>query len=804
MYRPRAPRYTLLTLCLSAALAVAALLSPAGSGQVKETNFNQKISRALAHYDALRLDPSGVELRVRQTGQLTLETSAGAFALALAPNDIRSDDYRAVAVLEGGETRELPRAPSRTFAGSVEGIEGSRARFTIDGDTIEGLIIARGEKFFVEPASHFADDAAPGDFLFYRESDVIGGNTLVCPVETLSAKVNAEAARVSESSANTNAQAAAVPLSPKRQADIATEADFEFYQANGSNEGAADNEILSIMNQVDGVYQAEVGITFKVVFQRVWTTSADPYDATTLDALLRQFQTVWNTAPPAGSESRDLAHLWTGRDLDGLTAGRAFNDGTFNGVPVSGVVCRSQQFSYGVSERQAIAPQKYIVPAHEIGHNFSAHHPEEVQPPHVECAFTIMSGVVQSNTVFSFCQFSRDEITSYANANGSCLATVAADTPSIRFGATDFRVTEGTGSVQITVTRSNGTGVSSVDFQTQDGTASERGDYTTAVGTLTFAAGETTKSFNVFITDDAYGEGPETFQVLLSNQTGATLGTPSTAAVTIISNEALNGPNPVKDPTFNPAFFVRQHYVDFLNREPDAPGLSFWTGQTTACGNPDPLVCRVNVSAAFFLSIEFQETGFFAIRAQRAAFGRRSDNASTRMAYRELIRDQRQIGQGVVVGQAGYEQLLSANKNAYVARLVTRPDFAARFPQTTADTYVDALFASAGVTPTPTERQNAINAYNNANLIAVAEKRTAALRSVAESASVTAAETRAAFVLLQYFGYLRRNPTDAPDTSDAGYQFWLGKLNQFNGNFVAAQMVKAFITSDEYQRRFGL
>jgi hypothetical protein len=65
------------------------------------------------------------------------------------------------------------------------------------------------------------------------------------------------------------------------------------------------------------------------------------------------------------------------------------------------------------------------------------------------------------------------------------------------------------------------------------------------------------------------------------------------------------------------------------------------------------------------------------------------------------------------------------------------------------------------------------------------------------------AELNKAFVLMQYFGYLRRNPNDAPDTNFAGYEFWLNKLNQFNGNFVAAEMVRAFISSAEYRQRFG-
>ncbi len=72
------------------------------------------------------------------------------------------------------------------------------------------------------------------------------------------------------------------------------------------------------------------------------------------------------------------------------------------------------------------------------------------------------------------------------------------------------------------------------------------------------------------------------------------------------------------------AFFVRQHYIDFLNREPDPAGLAYWTNNIAACGTN--ISCRAakreDTSAAFFLSIEFQETGFYALRFYRASFNR--------------------------------------------------------------------------------------------------------------------------------------------------------------------------------------
>ncbi len=75
---------------------------------------------------------------------------------------------------------------------------------------------------------------------------------------------------------------------------------------------------------------------------------------------------------------------------------------------------------------------------------------------------------------------------------------------------------------------------------------------------------------------------------------------------------------------------------------------------------------------------------------------------------------------------------------------------------------------------------------------------------MAENSTLKQQELNRAFVLTEYFGYLRRNPYDPPElTLDyQGYNFWLNKLNEFNGNYVDAEMVKAFITSGEYRGRF--
>src|SRR5205823_8019511 len=116
--------------------------------------------------------------------------------------------------------------------------------------------------------------------------------------------------------------------------------------------------------------------------------------------------------------------------------------------------------------------------------------------------------------------------------------------------------------------------------------------------------------------------------------------------------------------------------------------------------------------------------------------------------------------------------------------------------------FIDALFANAGVVPSTSDRAAVISEFGSASTTTDVAARARVVRRVAENSTFIQQEFNRAFVLMQYFGYLRRDPNDAPDTNFDGYNFWLNKLNQFDGNFVSAEMVKAFITSAEYRRRF--
>ena len=344
-----------------------------------------------------------------------------------------------------------------------------------------------------------------------------------------------------------------------------------------------------------------------------------------------------------------------------------------------------------------------------------------------------------------------------------------------------------------------------------NGAASSRCDYETRIVTVQFAAGETSKTVSVFIVDDAYLEGAETFSVDLNSPSGAVLGSPSTATVTITDNDIANGVNPID----TAGFFVRLHYLDFLNREPDAGGLAFWTNEITSCGTTQQCIDlkRINVSAAFYLSIEFQQTGFLVHRIYKAAYGDATGTSTLGGAHQlavpvirlnEFLPDVQRIGLGVIVLQPGWDQLLESNKQAFCGEFVGRGRFISAFPLTlTPAQFVDALFSNTGVTPSAADRQAAIDEFGGAGTSANLAARGRALRRVAENNLLVQQEFNRAFVLMEFFSYLRRNPNDPQDSDYTGYDFWLTKLNQFNGNYINAEMVKGFINSSEYRQRFG-
>jgi len=275
---------------------------------------------------------------------------------------------------------------------------------------------------------------------------------------------------------------------------------------------------------------------------------------------------------------------------------------------------------------------------------------------------------------------------------------------------------------------------------------------------------------------------------------------------------------PPANPIDDAREFVRWQYKDFLGREPDGPGWDHWTGEITQCsdaafrlpGETEALCVdrkRENTSAAFFMSPEFQNMGYFVLRVYRGSLGRMPFFGGTGTANDEFTRDAATIGQGIVVNNQLAPDVINANKQSFVNAFVTRDDFRAIYDGLNNTQYVDKLFQTTGVTPSAADRQALIDGLNGGTLT-----RARVLFNVVDGTTTGAGGVltfntaygqafynnlfNQAFVQMEYFGYLLRDPD--PD----GYNFWLGKLNFF-GDWVKAEMVKSFIKSPEYRSRFG-
>lgn len=374
--------------------------SSAARSAQEMTRRDEDLSKVFRKHGLIKLDPATVTQQVKSTGQVSLVSADKTYDLMLMPNDMRARNYHAEETGEGGVRRAVEAGPVRTYKGSVVGLEGALARFTIDEKSFEGMILAPAATYFVEPASRYSAAASVDDFVLYNEADLIKSPTISCDV-TLDERV----------------KTAVKELAPRAQAptalrviELATEADAEMVTQFGGV-AQANAEILGVMNQVDGVYQRDLMMTFSITFQHGWTT-ADPYNPTggnDQSVFLGNFRTYWNANFPTTNPQyqRDTAHMWTAKAV-------FFGQGR-SGL---GVVCLNPTFAYGWSSTFPVAPQKYILPAHEIAHNFNAGH-VSTEPG---CANTIMILISDNNTAFRFCQTSIDQITTFVNANSTCLS----------------------------------------------------------------------------------------------------------------------------------------------------------------------------------------------------------------------------------------------------------------------------------------------------------------------------------------------------------------------------------------------
>ena len=271
------------------------------------------------------------------------------------------------------------------------------------------------------------------------------------------------------------------------------------------------------------------------------------------------------------------------------------------------------------------------------------------------------------------------------------------------------------------------------------------------------------------------------------------------ASMTITDDATEPAANPVDDADV----FVRQHYHDFLNREADFFGLQFWKNQITECQQPGATcnaeVRRINVSAAFFLSIEFQETGYLVYRFYKSAYGN-VPGTPVPLRLNEFLPDTQQTGRRCH-WTAGSRAAVGKTTRRVCTRLCFAVEVYHGLPTTlTPAQFVDALFANGAVTP-----QRRIETMLSTSLGSRNTADTAARSSLAPRCgelSLEAGNKQSVCV-----DAMRLPPSQSNDPPEAGLNFdgqlWLGKLTQFNGSFIDAEMVKAFLVAGEYRQRFG-
>jgi subtilisin family serine protease len=264
------------------------------------------------------------------------------------------------------------------------------------------------------------------------------------------------------------------------------------------------------------------------------------------------------------------------------------------------------------------------------------------------------------------------------------------------------------------------------------------------------------------------------------NERALSLGSNSADATFVAATTATVSANPVDVSEY----FVRQHYLDFLGREPDESGFNFWSDQILDCAADAACIerKRINVSAAYFLSIEFQQIGGLVDGLYRVSFDRRP-------FFAEFMPDTAGVSNGIVVGETDWPARLEANKHAFIEAWMQRAAFRAGYDGLGNSEFVDGLISHAA--GFDGDRNALVSGLNQDTV-----SRAAVLRQVVENDGFARAKLNRMFVMMEYFGYLRRDP------DDAGYRFWLDKLNGFGGNFEQAEMVKAFIVSSEYRARF--
>jgi hypothetical protein len=325
-----------------------------------------------------------------------LPTEDGVLELALFPHSVREPGYQLFVVGEDGVQRAVAPGPERTLRGEVVGVAGSLvAGSMLDDGLYARVALPDGTEYWVEPISDRVYGAARGDHLVYHAFDELNQDR-TCGADFIDQP-------------NWQPDIHAIdqhqPSGTQRGGDIceaqlACDADVEYYNDHGNSVSAVENQINSVINSMNSQYENQVGITHVITAIVVRTSNPDPYTTTDAGSLLSQFRNEWLVNQ--GGIQRDAAQLFTGKNLDGGTIGVAW----------LGSVCSSLGFSVVESDFTGSFSCKTDLSAHELGHNWGA--------DHCSCTSNTMNPSITCANNFH-ATFTQPDIVSYKNSILGCL-----------------------------------------------------------------------------------------------------------------------------------------------------------------------------------------------------------------------------------------------------------------------------------------------------------------------------------------------------------------------------------------------
>lgn len=294
------------------------------------------------------------------TASIDVQLAGSVVHLDLVQHDLRTAGFQLIERSAFGET-VLPTPACVTYRGAVRGDGGSEVAASLRNGSLTAWIrLGSGDLWMVQAVREVQPAAGAAAHVVYHSSDS-RNQTARCGVPGI---VQGHVPSVVEEDVVYACQ-------------LAIEADFPYYQANGSNVTATQNDITSVVNAMDVIYRRDVQITLQVTTLIVNST-ADPYTTNVAGTLLNQFGNNWNAT--RGAVVRDVAHLFTGRPM-----GQSSNGAV--GIAFVGVVCNLGS-AYGVSQSRFTGnwAHRVAVTAHEIGHNFNAGHCDAAPPCNIMCS----------------------------------------------------------------------------------------------------------------------------------------------------------------------------------------------------------------------------------------------------------------------------------------------------------------------------------------------------------------------------------------------------------------------------------